>query len=158
MMQRFFRGPSFPNLVTLAVALLIAATPAWAGEFFEKNGVALRGFDVVAYFSEKKPVKGLAEHKADYKGSTFHFASQANRDAFAVDPAEIRAAIRRFLRVRYGGWLQGGDRSGGIYCHRRQALSELQPRCSRTVERRHPRVYREGGQELAHGFKPDQSD
>lgn len=62
MMQRFFRGPSFPKIVTLAVALLIAATPTWAGEFFEKNGVALRGFDVVAYFSDKKPVMGLAEH------------------------------------------------------------------------------------------------
>ncbi|MFH0344207.1 MAG: YHS domain-containing (seleno)protein [Chromatiales bacterium] len=103
MTQRFFRGPSFPNFVTLAVALLIAATPAWAGEFFEKNGVALRGFDVVAYFNDKNPLKGLAEHKA-YKSSTFHFASKANRDVFAADPAKYAP--------QYGGFCAFGMAGG----------------------------------------------
>ena len=69
------------------LALAWAAAPALAGDFFEKDGVAIRGYDPVAYFTEKKAVKGSSAHKAEHGKSTFHFASQANRDAFAADPA-----------------------------------------------------------------------
>ena len=85
-----------------AFALLMAN--AWAGEFFERDGAALRGYDAVAYFKDGKPVKGAAEHKAEFKGSTFLFASQANRDAFAADPARYSP--------QYGGYCAFGV-SGG---------------------------------------------
>lgn len=72
-------------LALLASALVVAT--AHAGDFFERDGTALRGHDAVAYFKDAKPVKGSAEHKAEYKGSTFLFATKANRDAFAAEPA-----------------------------------------------------------------------
>ncbi|HVE50475.1 MAG TPA: YHS domain-containing (seleno)protein [Casimicrobiaceae bacterium] len=88
----------------MVCAALCFPPVGWAGEFFEKDGVALRGYDPVAYFTQGKPVKGVAEHKADYKGSTFHFASRANRDAFTADPAKYAP--------QYGGFCAYGVASG----------------------------------------------
>jgi YHS domain-containing protein len=76
-------------LRSFALALLGAtwATFASAGAYFEKDGAAIRGHDPVAYFTQNKAVPGLPAYQAEYKGSTFRFASQANRDAFVADPA-----------------------------------------------------------------------
>ena len=41
------------------------AALAFAGDFYEKEGVAIRGYDPVAYFTDKKPVRGSSAHKAD---------------------------------------------------------------------------------------------
>lgn len=103
-MRKSISLSKFPGLVITVAAMLFFALPTWAGEFFEKDGAALRGYDAVAYFSDGKPVKGLAELKADYKGSTFHFASKANRDAFVADPAKYAP--------QYGGFCAFGM-SGG---------------------------------------------
>lgn len=75
------------TVFVLAVVSIFAALQAFAGEFFERDGFALGGYDPVAYFKENKPVKGAAQHGFVYRGSTFHFISAANRDAFAADPA-----------------------------------------------------------------------
>lgn len=64
------------------LALVASAAHALAGDFYEKEGVAIRGYDPVAYFTDKKPVKGSPALKAEYRKSIFHFASHANRDAF----------------------------------------------------------------------------
>jgi YHS domain-containing protein len=92
---------AFWSIVLVALSIL---TPAWAGAFFERDGVALRGHDPVAYFSESKPVKGLVEHKAEYHGSTFYFASKANRDAFVADPPRYAP--------QYGGFCAFGMSNG----------------------------------------------
>ena len=88
-------------------ALLVCATLASttvAGTFFEKEGAAIKGYDPVAYFAENKPVRGLPAYQAEYKGSTFRFASQANRDAFNADPARYAP--------QYGGFCAYGTASG----------------------------------------------
>ena len=94
--------PGFLAIASLSLG--IASAGALAGEFYEKDGAALRGYDPVAYFSEGKPVKGLPQHQAGYKGSTFHFASKANQDAFAANPAKYAP--------QYGGYCAFGV-SGG---------------------------------------------
>jgi YHS domain-containing protein len=88
----------------LAALALVACARASAGDFFEKDGLALRGYDAVAYFREAKPVKGSAEHRAEYRGSTFLFASRENRDAFAAEPAKYAP--------QYGGFCAYGVASG----------------------------------------------
>lgn len=85
------------------IALLLAvggADSAVAGEFFERNGVAIDGYDPVAYFTEMKSVKGSPEFRSDYQGSTFHFVSAAHRDAFAADPSRYAP--------QYGGFYAYG--------------------------------------------------
>ncbi|MDH3582343.1 MAG: hypothetical protein OEM91_17190 [Hyphomicrobiales bacterium] len=49
-------------------------------------GVAIEGYDPVAYFKAGKPVRGLSEFTATHAGATWHFASAANRDAFSANP------------------------------------------------------------------------
>lgn len=50
------------------------------------KGVAVSGYDPVAYFTEKKPVKGNPALSLDYKGAKWYFASEANRVAFKAAP------------------------------------------------------------------------
>ena len=89
---------------SVLVALALLASPARAGEFFEKDGAAVRGYDVVAYVKDGKAVRGTGEHTASYRGSTFRFASRANRDAFVADPARYAP--------QYGGFCAFGMAGG----------------------------------------------
>ena len=60
-----------------------------------ENFIALRHFDPVSYF-QSKPQKGTEKIQADYKGITYYFASEANRETFKKDPAKYEPM--------YGGW------------------------------------------------------
>jgi YHS domain-containing protein len=95
-----------PMPLLLAVLLCCAGWTfsAWAGTFFEKDGAAIRGYDPVAYFSEGKPVQGIAAYTADYKGSKFQFVSQANRNAFVANPERYAP--------QYGGFCAYGTAGG----------------------------------------------
>ena len=50
----------FGRVANFAAVLLLAASSATAlaGDFYEKDGVAIKGYDPVAYFTDKKPIKG----------------------------------------------------------------------------------------------------
>lgn len=65
----------------------------------DKAGVALRGYDPVAYFTVGTPTKGLAQFSAGHDGAVFHFASAANRDAFAKEPAKYAPAFGGFCAM-----------------------------------------------------------
>jgi YHS domain-containing protein len=65
---------------------LLWITPCRAGEFFETDGVAIHGYDPVAYFAEHRAVQGSPTFSTNYKGTAFHFSSAANRDTFALSP------------------------------------------------------------------------
>ncbi|MGD1879346.1 MAG: YHS domain-containing (seleno)protein [Kiloniellaceae bacterium] len=84
----------------LAAALLLPAAlalPARAADaVFNTDGVAIEGTDPVAYFTEGKPISGDPAITHDYAGATWRFASTANRDAFAADPARYAP--------QYGGY------------------------------------------------------
>ena len=91
-------------LAAAAVALLIIAGggSAMAGGKVNTGyfgGVAIMGYDPVAYFTEGRPVKGSAEFQHEFLGETWHFASAANRDAFAADPVAYAP--------QYGGYCAG---------------------------------------------------
>ena len=81
-----------------------AAPPVAAGEFFEKGGVALDGYDPVAYFTDAKTAAGSAEFAVTHKGSIFRFATAANRDRFRADPEAYAP--------QYGGFCAFGTAGG----------------------------------------------
>jgi YHS domain-containing protein len=60
------------------------------------GGLALKGYDAVAYFTEKKPVKGLKEHSFAWNGATWRFASEENLRRFEAEPARYAP--------QYGGY------------------------------------------------------
>ncbi|MEM7710720.1 MAG: YHS domain-containing (seleno)protein [Pseudomonadota bacterium] len=86
-------------------AALFAATGAGAfifgrgveaGQVFTIDGIAIRGTDPVAYFTDDAPVAGDAAFAHDWAGATWHFASAENRDAFAADPEAYAPAYGGF--------------------------------------------------------------
>jgi YHS domain-containing protein len=91
-------------MVVVAILLLASITTSWAGEFYEKNSVALRGYDPVAYFQDHRPVPGSAQYTATYEGSQFHFASAANLDRFIAQPERYAP--------QYGGFCAFGMAKG----------------------------------------------
>lgn len=72
--------------------MIAAFTLGLAGARAEKpinttwGGVAVKGQDVVAYFTEARPVKGSGDFTHEWRDATWRFANAANRDLFAADP------------------------------------------------------------------------
>ncbi|MDW3176807.1 MAG: YHS domain-containing (seleno)protein [Acidimicrobiia bacterium] len=54
----------------------------------DKNGLALEGYDTVAYFTEGSPTLGDPSITHEWKGATWHFASVENRETFISNPEE----------------------------------------------------------------------
>ncbi|WP_439596914.1 YHS domain-containing (seleno)protein [Falsiroseomonas sp.] len=52
-----------------------------------RAGVALDGWDAVAWFSEARPRRGDPAFRAAHAGVDWHFASAAHRARFLADPA-----------------------------------------------------------------------
>jgi len=52
----------------------------------KSDGLALRGYDAVAYFREGAAVEGRAEFAHEWGGASWRFKSAENRDAFARAP------------------------------------------------------------------------
>jgi hypothetical protein len=79
-------------LVALVAALTVTAQKAAkepvAPVHTDKAGLALAGYDAVAYFEEGKPVKGSERFTHAWNEARWQFSSAANRDAFAQDPAK----------------------------------------------------------------------
>ncbi|GGH30676.1 YHS domain-containing protein [Cribrihabitans marinus] len=73
----------------LAGLAAIALAPAvWAETpvYYAPAGVAIGGYDPVAYFRDNAPTLGRAEISVRWKGAEWHFDSQANRAAFEANP------------------------------------------------------------------------
>jgi YHS domain-containing protein len=49
-------------------------------------GVAIKGYDPVAYFTENRAVKGSKENSYNWHEATWYFSSPENRDLFAANP------------------------------------------------------------------------
>ncbi len=96
-------------LAAAGVAVLIASGASASAETpkqlnVDASGLALYGYDPVAYFIDGKPVIGNAGITAAHEGATYRFANASNRDAFAKDPA-------RYLPA-YGGFCAYGVTQG----------------------------------------------
>jgi hypothetical protein len=106
------RRQSFATMLALLVPFSLGvagATPSWAassasssrvaampsvpmlpdlGDLVLQNsaGIALHGFDPVAYFAEGRAVGGKERHEWLHAGVIWRFANAANRDAFRLNP------------------------------------------------------------------------
>ncbi len=86
------------GLTVCASIWAIAATSALADGALNvgADGVAMDGFDVVAYFTDGKPVKGSASYSVSHDGGTWHFSSAEHAAAFSADPGAYAP--------KYNGW------------------------------------------------------
>ena len=80
----------------LAVALLISFSGSAAGDSSKSpvaavnttNGLGLKGYDPVAYFTTGHPTPGVDAYTYHWKGVTYRFASAESQERFQVDPEQ----------------------------------------------------------------------
>lgn len=61
-----------------------------------RSGLALGGFDPVAYHAQGRAAAGRADHEIVHRGDVWRFASAANRAAFADAPAIYEPAFEGY--------------------------------------------------------------
>jgi hypothetical protein len=54
----------------------------------DRRGIAIEGYDPVAYFTEARPVKGDGAYTHFWRGATWRFATPGHRDMFAQAPEQ----------------------------------------------------------------------
>ncbi len=84
--------------LSLCLSAVWAQDPAIARKqhFNLDNGLAIKGYDPVAYFTQGQAVKGNKENALVYAGVTYYFSTMANKETFKKDPAKYEP--------NYGGW------------------------------------------------------
>ncbi len=108
--QRKSLAPLLATVTSAAIIFLALVAPARAaGERSapvnqSSEGVAIEGYDPVAYFTDSKPVKGSPQYTYGWQGAVWHFASAQHRDAFAKSPESYAP--------QYGGYCAYGVSQG----------------------------------------------
>jgi YHS domain-containing protein len=73
-----------------------AQTALRSKQYNIENGLAISGYDPVAYFNQNKAIEGNKNIKATVEGLTYYFATISNKDLFLKD-------FRKY-EPQYGGW------------------------------------------------------
>lgn len=88
--------PARRLILLLVLGLATLAGPQVWARVNSENGLAIRGYDPVAYFTAGRPMRGSANFTHMWNGSTWRFASAANRDRFAAEPERYAPAYGGF--------------------------------------------------------------
>ncbi len=75
------------------------------GHYALEDGLAIEGYDPVAYFRQGKATPGKAAIATEFEGVTYRFSSKENLEAFEAEPDRYRPA--------YGGWCAWAMVDGG---------------------------------------------
>ncbi len=87
------------NTFLVVAAILTACsstTELPKDQVYNVDGIAIDGYDPVAYFEQGEAKKGVAAESFNYNGLVYHFSSTKNRLLFMENPD-------KFL-PNYGGW------------------------------------------------------
>ncbi len=80
-------------LLALVFALLVSPLAALAQDKVlvnqNRQGIAVKGYDPVAFFTKNKPVKGNSAYSSQYQGATYYFASAEHKATFDQEPAKF---------------------------------------------------------------------
>ncbi|MBA2743105.1 MAG: hypothetical protein H0U43_02130 [Chthoniobacterales bacterium] len=86
-----------------AISLTALAEP---GPNLSKDGLALQGYDPVAFFTEGKPVLGDEKFHSAYHDATYRFASAEHQAMFEKEPAKYEP--------QFGGYCAYGVAKGHL--------------------------------------------
>lgn len=73
-------------LPTLAAFVFVLNVHAQKSAVYMENNIAVNGYDVVAYFTESKPVKGTKNFLYQWQNVYWLFSSKQNLDSFSHNP------------------------------------------------------------------------
>lgn len=78
-------------LLIASVATAVASVTAGSEQSVNRTsaGVAIAGYDPVAYFVSGAAIEGSEQYRFVVAGTVYHFVSAANRDRFAADPEKF---------------------------------------------------------------------
>jgi len=89
--------------ITLLLTATIAGSSTAQDESALRNkifnlekGIAIQGYDPVAYFTSNKAIKGSKDLAVVFEGVSYYFSSIENKEAFKKNPAKYEP--------QYGGW------------------------------------------------------
>jgi YHS domain-containing protein len=107
-----FRLSHCGALATAFLAMsMLAASPARAivqtstsAVDTDDKGLAMQGYDPVAYFTDGAPKAGDPKFQTKYGGATYYFSSEANLKTFTANPAAYTP--------QYGGFCAMGTAHG----------------------------------------------
>jgi YHS domain-containing protein len=102
-MRHLFTSSKCATLI-LSLGLAASAFAGKADPVYSDSGLAIRGYDPVAYYQDSRPVKGASQFAYRWMGATWLFASAENRDRFQAEP--LRYA------PQYGGYCAYGVSQG----------------------------------------------
>ena len=74
--------------ITVLAGFLMTGSLSAQSLNLDKNGVALQGYDPVAFFTKKKPVEGKPSLSSKSGGGTYYFSSEENKKAFDAEPTK----------------------------------------------------------------------
>jgi YHS domain-containing protein len=95
-------------LIAGGLLSLISITIFAADETNQKIvGVAIKGYDPVAYFTENRAVKGTKEYSYIWHEATWYFSKPENRDLFAANPERYAP--------QFGGYCATGVSIGKLF-------------------------------------------
>ena len=96
-MKSFFKICGLCVVLTLGFFIAVPS-PVWAKDPINKNwrGLAIKGYDPVAYFTLGKPVKGNSEFEYKWEGAKWRFSSSEHQNLFAAEPEKYAP--------QYGGY------------------------------------------------------
>jgi hypothetical protein len=156
--RQFGKEKPAPIAVFALVLCPLAGAPlaALAGGITERivvdrfTGLAIDGYDPVAFYTDGKPIPGSPDFELPYGGAVWRFTNFGNRAAFAARPD--------VYMPRFGGYDPVGVAHGvavagrpDIWLMRRAALFVLRQPSARQLRRR-PRTHRRyGGAKVAGG-------
>ncbi len=86
----------FSMVILLSLGFSLQTKSLRLKHFNLDNTLALAGYDPVAYFLQKKAVKGRKELALSADGVIYHFSSESNKDLFQKNYS--------IYEPQYGGW------------------------------------------------------
>ena len=109
-------------LLFFGVGLFSGSRSVHAGELINTGyfgGIAIKGYDPVAYFTKGRAMKGSKEFAYKWLGTPWHFANDKHRDFFAADPVKYAP--------QFGGYCADGVAYG-------QSTANINPEAWRIID------------------------
>ena len=94
------------------------------------GGIAIKGYDPVAYFTKGRAMKGSKEFAHEWMGETWHFANAKHQDLFAANPVQYAP--------QFGGYCAMGVAYG-------QNTANIDPEAWRIIDGKLYLTYDKGG-------------
>ena len=94
------------KLLAAFVVLAAFSTIAAAKDLqnLDSSGVAIQGYDPVAFFTDNRPIKGTPQFQSEYHGAKYYFASAERKAAFDKEPNKYEP--------QFGGYCAYGTSRG----------------------------------------------